>query len=158
MGGCGIGTENTKAYHAGLLRLVSQRRDMALPPMTQKNRVLRIGLEVLLWVLSVMLILVFVRAGWAKFDPGSGWARAFAFWGYPVWFRLTIGVLELAAALLLLWPRTAAYGAAVIVVIMLGGMGTHVFVEHRPARATSELTQLVFASGVLAGRWKSRIW
>jgi uncharacterized membrane protein YphA (DoxX/SURF4 family) len=131
---------------------------MALPTMTQKNRILTIGLEVLLWVLSVMLILVFVRAGWAKFDPGSGWSRAFAFWGYPVWFRLTIGVLELGAAALLLWPRTAAYGAALIVVIMLGGMGTHVFVEHRPARATSELAQLVFASGVLAGRWKSRIW
>jgi putative oxidoreductase len=126
--------------------------------MTQKNRVLAIVLELLLWALAVMLILVFARAGWAKFDPGSGWARAFAFWGYPVWFRITIGVLELAAAALLLWPRTAAYGAALIVVIMLGGMGTHVFVEHRPARATSELLHLVFASGVLAGRWKSRIW
>ena len=125
--------------------------------MTQKNRVLAIGLELLLWALSATLVFVFARAGWDKFDPASGWARAFAFWGYPVWFRLTIGVLELGAAGLLLWPRTAAYGAAVIVVIMLGGMGTHIFVEHRPARATSELGQLVFASGVLAGRWKSRI-
>ena len=126
--------------------------------MTHRNRVLAIGLEVLLWALSVMLILVFARAGWDKFDAGSGWARAFAFWGYPVWFRLTIGALELGAAALLLWPRTAAYGAAIIVIIMLGGMGTHIFVERRPARATSELTQLVFASGVLAGRWTSRIW
>jgi uncharacterized membrane protein YphA (DoxX/SURF4 family) len=126
--------------------------------MTHKNRVLAIGLEAILWALAVMLILVFARAGWAKFDSASGWARAFAFWGYPVWFRITIGVLELVAAALLLWPRTAAYGAALIVVIMLGGMGTHVFVEHRPARATSELGQFVFASGVLAGRWKSRIW
>ena len=125
--------------------------------MTQKNRLLRIGLELLLWGLSVMLILVFARAGWDKFDPGSGWSKAFNHWGYPVWFRILIGVLEVAAALMLIWPRTAAYGAAVIIVIMLGGMGTHAFVEHRPARATSELTQLVFASGVLAGRWKSRI-
>jgi uncharacterized membrane protein YphA (DoxX/SURF4 family) len=157
VGGWGIGTENTKAYHVGLRRLVSEPRDMALPSMTQKNRALAIGLELLLWGLSVMLILVFARAGWDKFDPGSGWAKAFAHWGYPVWFRLTIGVLEVSAAALLLWPRTAAYGAAVIVIIMLGGMGTHVFIEHRPARAMSELLQLVFASGVLAGRWKSRI-
>lgn len=105
-----------------------------------------------------MLIMVFARAGLDKFDSTSGWSRAFAHWGYPAWFRVLIGVLEVAAALLLLWPRTAVHGAAIIIVVMLGGVGTHAFVEHRPARATSELGQLVFASGVLAGRWKSRIW
>lgn len=61
---------------------------MAPLPMTHKNRILAIGLEVILWALAVMLILVFARAGWAKFDSASGWARAFAFWGYPVWFRI----------------------------------------------------------------------
>ena len=107
--------------------------------------------------LSAMLILVFLRAGWDKFHSLSGWARAFAFWGYPVWFRLLIGVLEIGAALLLLWPRTAAYGAATIILVMVGGMGTHVFIEHRPARVTSELLHLIFASFVLAGRWQKRI-
>lgn len=104
-----------------------------------------------------MLILVFVRAGLDKFDSSSGWARAFNVWGYPVWFRILIGVLEIGAALLLLWPRTAAYGAAIIIVVMLGGMGTHVFVEHRPSRVTSELLHLIFACVVLAGRWRTRI-
>jgi putative oxidoreductase len=99
---------------------------------------------------------VFVRTGLAKFDSTSGWARAFATWGYPVWFRVLIGVVELGAAALLLWPRTAAYGALLIIVVMLGGMGTHVFVEHRPARVTSELGQLIFASLVLIGRWRAR--
>jgi hypothetical protein len=70
---------------------------------------------------------------------------------------MLIGLLELAAAALLLWPSTAAYGAAIIVVVMLGGMGTHVFVEGRPGRVTSELGQLVFSSFVLAGRWRQRI-
>jgi hypothetical protein len=125
--------------------------------MTVKNRWLRIVREVLLWVLAAMLIMVFVRAGLDKFDASSGWARAFSVWGYPVWFRILIGVLEIAAALLLLWPRTAVYGAAIIIVVMLGGMGTHVFVEHRPARVTSELLHLIFASAVLAGRWRTRI-
>ena len=114
-------------------------------------------MEIVLWLLAAMLILVFVRAGWDKFDSSSGWARAFRFWGYPVWFRVLIGVLEILGALLLLWPRSAAYGAAIIIVIMLGGMGTHVFVEHRPSRVTSELLHLVFASIVLAGRWRRRI-
>ena len=125
--------------------------------MSGKSRVGRIAFEVFLWALSVLLIMVFARAGWDKFNDGSGWARAFNHWGYPVWFRVLIGVLEIAAALLLLWPRTAAYGAALIIVVMLGGMGTHVFVEHRPARVTSELGQLMFSSIVLAGRWRRRI-
>ena len=121
------------------------------------TRVRRIALEVLLWLLAAMLIMVFVRAGWDKFDASSGWARAFRFWGYAVWFRVLIGVLEIVAALLLVWPRSAAYGAAIIIVVMLGGMGTHVFVEHRPSRITSELLHLIFASIVLAGRWRTRI-
>ena len=125
--------------------------------MTWQTRARRIALEALLWALSILLITVFVRAGWDKFNDASGWSRAFALWGYPVWFRLLIGTLEIAAALLLLWPKTAAYGALLIIVIMLGGMGTHVFVEHRPTRVTSELGQLLFSSIVLAGRWSRRI-
>jgi uncharacterized membrane protein YphA (DoxX/SURF4 family) len=118
---------------------------------------MRIGLEVLLWAVCLRLVMVFAQAGWAKFAPTSGWAKAFTYWGYPVWFRILIGVLEIGAALLLLWPRAAAYGAAIIIVVMLGGMGTHVFVEHRPSRVTSEFVHLVFASIVLVGRWQVRI-
>lgn len=118
---------------------------------------MRIGLEVLLWAVCLRLVMIFAGAGWDKFDPTSGWARAFTNWGYPDWFRILIGVLEIGAALLLLWPGAAAYGAALIIVVMLGGMGTHVFVEHRPSRVTSELVHLVFASIVLAGRWQVRI-
>lgn len=115
------------------------------------------ALEVLLWVLAALLITVFVPAGWDKFDASSGWAKAFRFWGYPVWFRVLIGVLEIAAALLLVWPRTAAYGAAIIIAVMVGGMGTHVFLEHRPSRVTSELLHFIFASVVFVGRWRRRI-
>jgi uncharacterized membrane protein YphA (DoxX/SURF4 family) len=112
---------------------------------------------VVLWALAAMLIFVFTRAGLNKFDDGSGWARAFAVWGYPVWFRVLIGVIELSAAVLILWPRTAAYGAILVIVVMLGGMGTHIVIEHRPARITSELGQLTFSSILLAGRWRRRV-
>jgi uncharacterized membrane protein YphA (DoxX/SURF4 family) len=117
--------------------------------MSPKDRALRIALEILLWALRAMLIMVFARAGWDKFDSSSGWARAFAFWHYPIWFRLLIGVLEIGAAPLLVWPRTAAYGAAIVIIVMAGGMGTHVFIEHRPSRVTSELVHFIFASIVL---------
>jgi uncharacterized membrane protein YphA (DoxX/SURF4 family) len=125
--------------------------------MTANRRAVRIVVEVVLWALTLLLISVFVRAGWAKFDDASGWARAFRLWNYPDWFRIFIGVVELAAAGLLVWRRTAAYGAALIIVVMLGGMVTHAFVERRPSRVTSELGQLTFSSIVLAGRWRSRL-
>jgi putative oxidoreductase len=125
--------------------------------MSQQGLTRRIAVEVLQWGLSIFLILVFARAGWAKFDASSGWARAFSFWGYPVWFRELIGGLELAAAALLVWPRTAVYGAAIVIVVMLGGMGTHALIEHRPSAVTNELGQVVFGVIVLAGRWRRRI-
>jgi hypothetical protein len=144
------------AVSAWLFSLMTSRNQTPTGKTTPGRRVARVAFEVLLWGLSLMLILVFTRAGLAKFDDSSGWARAFAVWGYPIWFRMLIGAVEIAAAVLLLWPRTAAYGAILIIVVMLGGMGTHVVIEHRPGRVTSELGQLTFSSIVLAGRWRRR--
>jgi len=124
--------------------------------MIANNRAVRIGLEVVLWALAALLASVFARAGLAKFDATSGWSHAFAAWGYPAAFRMLIGTLEVLAAALVLWPRTAAYGGIIIVTIMLGGMATHALIERRPARATHELGQLVFASLLTGGRWRAR--
>ena len=116
----------------------------------------RIVLEVVLWMLSLFLVWVFARQGVAKFSDESGWARAFRVWHFPVWFRITIGVLETAAALLLLWKRTAAAGAVVIIAVMLGAMGTHIR-WGRPDQVTSEILPLVLASAVAIGRRKAFI-
>jgi hypothetical protein len=63
--------------------------------------------DVALWVVAAFLMYVFARQGVAKFSDSSGWAKAFAMWHYPVWFRIVIGVLETVAAGLLLTRRTA---------------------------------------------------
>ena len=68
-----------------------------------------------------------------------------------MWFRVAIGVVEVLAAVLVLWPRTAPLGAALIVAVMLGGMGTHIFKDHSP-RITSELLSLTFATLILVVR------
>jgi hypothetical protein len=69
--------------------------------------------DIALWVVAVFLVYVFARQGPAKFSSSSGWARAFAIWHYPVWFRIVIGVVETTAAALLLTRRTASIGAAI---------------------------------------------
>jgi hypothetical protein len=108
------------------------------------------------WVPAVLLALLFARAGLAKFSADSGWARAFAHWGFPVWFRVLIGALEVGAAALVLVParlapRAAPAGALVIIAVMLGGMATHV-VRDGGRHLTSEVVPLTLASLLLYAR------
>ena len=108
--------------------------------------------DLALWVPTLFLVYVFANQGWSKFSDTSGWAKAFNMWHYPVWFRILIGVLETAAAALLLTRRTAPVGAVLIACVMLGGMGTHIYFGH-PKQVTSEVVPLVFSLIVLRGRW-----
>ena len=114
----------------------------------------RIALDVILWVFALFLAWVFARQGIAKFSDDSGWARAFRAWHFPVWFRVCVGVAETAAALLLLTPRTAFAGAAIIIAVMLGAMGTHIW-WGQPGQVTSEVLPLVLATLVAIGRRRS---
>ena len=64
-----------------------------------------------------------------------------------------IGIMETSAAILLLTRRTAAVGAAIIAVVMLGAMGTHIY-WGRPSQVTSEILPLTLSLIVFAGRRK----
>src|SRR5688572_17754332 len=81
------------------------------------------------WIPAILLVLIFAPQGWSKFSDTSGWATAFRHWGYPDWFRVTIGVMEVGAVVLLLLGRTAAFGAILIIIVMLGGMATHIIFD-----------------------------
>jgi len=113
-----------------------------------------------IWIPAILLTLIFVPQGWSKFSDTSGWAQAFRHWGYPDWFRITIGVLELTAVGLLLSGRAAAWGALLIVVIMLGAMGTHIAYDGG-RHLTSEIVPMVLSLLVLWFRrrsiWKPRV-
>ena len=111
-------------------------------------------LDVILWVFALFLAWIFVRQGTAKFSDTSGWARAFRVWHFPVWFRVLIGVIETSASFLLLTRRTAFAGAVMIIAVMIGAMGTHVY-WGRPSQATSELLPLFLATVVALGRRRS---
>jgi putative oxidoreductase len=112
----------------------------------------RIGLAAARWIPALLLLTIFLPQGWAKFSDQSGWAAAFRGWGYPVWFRVVIGIIELSACALLLWPRTARFGAAGIIAVMLGAMGTHLALDHG-RHLTSEVVPLTLATIVLIARW-----
>lgn len=111
-------------------------------------------IDIVLWIFALFLAWVFIRQGIAKFSDTSGWARAFRVWHFPVWFRILIGVFETSAALFLLTRRTAFAGAAIIIVVMLGAMGTHIY-WGRPGQVTSEILPLFLSTMVALGRRKS---
>jgi len=85
----------------------------------------RVGTAVA-WVLSGLLALAFLASGVPKLLMIEVWARKFAQWGYPVWFLLLIGALEVGGAILLLIPRWTRYGVLLLGVVMVGAMYTHV--------------------------------
>ena len=77
------------------------------------------------WVLSVLLTTAFMLAALPKLLGAQVWIVKFMKWGYPKWFPIAIGSLELLGGILLLIPRVATYGACVLGVIMVGAAYTH---------------------------------
>ena len=82
------------------------------------------AMPVLLWIIAAAIAYDFLLQGWRKFDPNGWWAPAFKKWGYPTWFMMLIGVIEVAGALLLLVPKVRHFGAVLLIVIMFGALVT----------------------------------
>jgi uncharacterized membrane protein YphA (DoxX/SURF4 family) len=118
------------------------------------SRIKAAGRIAAVWIPTLFLVFVFAPQAWNKLSDTGGWAIAFRHWGYPTWFRITIGFAETLAALLLLWHRTAILGAAVIIGIMLGGTGTHIVKDHG-RHVTSEVLPITLATVVLVLRLRA---
>ncbi len=95
------------------------------------------------WVLSALLAALFLMAGVTKLMGVPAHVERFAHWSYPDWFRLVVGAVETAPAVLLLIPRTAAFGAAGIMTVMLGATYRHLF------RADDEAVRVPFTISLL---------
>jgi uncharacterized membrane protein YphA (DoxX/SURF4 family) len=76
-----------------------------------------------LWALTGLLACLFAFAGSGKFVSPEA-AKQFAAFGYPDWFRVLIGVVEVGGALALLLPRAAFYGVGALAVVMAGAVFT----------------------------------
>lgn len=81
--------------------------------------------KVAYWILAIVLTMSFVPGGWPKINPDAEMIERFANWGYSEGFCRLIGVLEVLGGLLVLVPRFATYGAAVLSTVMLGAIYTH---------------------------------
>lgn len=81
----------------------------------------RIAATTVAWLLAGL----FALFGLSKLAAAEMQVAMFEGWGYPLWFMHVVGAAEVAAALLLIVPRTAFYGASIVVGLMVGGFATH---------------------------------
>ncbi len=83
------------------------------------------GSAIAVWVLSVLLALLFLFAGSQKLLGAAEPTEHFAQWGYPSWFRMLIGLIEVVGGLALLVPSLAFYAAGALGAVMVGAIYTH---------------------------------
>lgn len=84
--------------------------------------------NIALWVLQVLAAAMFFMAGGAKFAAIPDVVAAFESLGMGRWFLYLTGTLEIAGAILLLVPGLAAWGAALLAVVMVGAIFFHLTV------------------------------
>ena len=72
---------------------------------------------------------VFVGIGCEKVFPwgGSYWIKLFTDIGFGLWFMYLTGTLQIIGGLLMIVPRTALLGAALLACTMIGAILTHLF-------------------------------
>lgn len=84
------------------------------------------------WVLRIGIGLVFALFGREKFtDPM--WVRFFDQVGFGQWFRYFTGVVEIAGAALVLFPKTTKIGALILAITMAVASLIHIIVLRHPA-------------------------
>lgn len=91
---------------------------LTLPPWSRRTA------PILLWIMTLFLVVLFLVEGGGKLLLDAGTVKVFLRWGYPTWFVVLVGILELTGALLLLFPRFALLGAALLVADMIGAIVT----------------------------------
>jgi uncharacterized membrane protein YphA (DoxX/SURF4 family) len=80
------------------------------------------------WIASILLAVIFLSEGAAKFRESRLWVRMFDEIGFGQWFRYFTGVVEVSGAVLLLIPATRMWGALLLACTMCGALLVHVFV------------------------------
>lgn len=112
--------------------------------------------NVLSWTASILLALIFLSEGAAKFRDRGLWPRMFEQIGFGQWFRYFTGVVEITGALLLLVPATRLYGAILLACTMFGAFLTHVFVTGIGPPTFAVVVLLLVSAAIGVDSWRRR--
>lgn len=108
------------------------------------------AVNIALWVVQILLALAFLGAAFGKLLGKPEMVGLFDAIGIGQWFRFVTGLLEVTGAILIVVPRTKFFGAALLSMIMVGAVLTHLFILHNAP--TAPVVLLVLAGIVIWGR------
>jgi uncharacterized membrane protein YphA (DoxX/SURF4 family) len=80
---------------------------------------------IIIWVLRLLAALIMLQTLYFKFTGHEQSVKLFTELGMEPWGRIGTGVIELIASLLILYPRTTGYGAALGLGMMSGAIFFH---------------------------------
>jgi putative oxidoreductase len=86
-----------------------------------------------LWVTQIALAAMFLFAGGSKLVGAPAMVNLFAAIGLGQWFRYVTGAIEISAAVALMIPSAALFGAILLVPTMVGAAAANVFLGQSPA-------------------------
>jgi len=86
-----------------------------------------------LWVTQIALAAMFLFAGGSKLVGAPAMVDLFAAIGLGQWFRYFTGAIEISAAVALLIPSAALFGAMLLIPTMVGAAAANVFLGQSPA-------------------------
>lgn len=98
-------------------------------PTLPRGRVATIAL----WVTQVLLAAMFLFAGGSKLAGAPAMVKLFAAIGWGQWFRYVTGTIEITAAVALLIPSAAIFGAILLIPTMVGATIANLFLGQTPA-------------------------
>ncbi|WP_315906259.1 DoxX family protein [Priestia koreensis] len=107
-------------------------------------------------ILQVILGIGFVMFGLMKFGSKQ-MVEGFKQYGYPSWFRIFTGLVEVVSAGLLvagIWKEAlAAWGGLLVVVTMIGAVFTHIKIKDSFKSIVMPLVLLIIGAVVLYLQW-----
>jgi len=112
------------------------------------------SVDIFLWVCQLIGALAFSLVGVAKIVGADAEVLLFAAVGFGQWLRYFTGALEIAGALMVVFPGTAAVGAFLLMGVMAGATVTHLTVLH--TAPTLPLALMILMAIVAFGRQLGR--
>ena len=88
---------------------------------------------VALWITQVLLAAMFLLAGGSKLGGAPAMVSLFGALGVGQWFRYVTGAIEVSAAVALLIPSAALFGAMLLIPMMVGATVAQLYLGQSPA-------------------------
>lgn len=107
---------------------------------------------------QAVLGLVGLGVGGAKVTHQEDQVEDFQRFGYPQWFRIVTGVVEIAAGIGLIvglwwWPELAWVGGILLSGVMVGAVLTHIHTGDPPSKTAIPAVLFALTAGLLTIRY-----